>query len=351
MPDVFKNAKDRKALVDDVAARKGIAPWVIEKDLWVCWTLARLSEMPGLPSLTFKGGTSLSKVHNVIERFSEDIDLTFARDGWGFDGDRDPTNRSLSGKKRAGLLEGIQSRSEGVVRDIVVPGLRAVCETTAGSTGWSVDIDPEDKQAVLFAYPEPGATYSKYAKAQVKIEFGARGDPWPTQRRTVRPYIEEVHADTAPTAIVEVSTLEPERTFWEKATLLHQMYNVTLDKPEKAYERHSRHVYDVHRIWCTPTIRDVLAKGRDLLRQVAEHKTIFFKEPKAKYELVAEFTLNCKPHAALEKTLRADFEQMQSEMMFFANAKIPSFDEMNGTLRELEELVAGWKPAGPSLSA
>ena len=72
MPDdIFKNSKDRKALVDDVAARLGIASWIVDKDLWVCWTLARLGEISGMPPVTFKGGTSLSKVHRVIERFSQ----------------------------------------------------------------------------------------------------------------------------------------------------------------------------------------------------------------------------------------------------------------------------------------
>ena len=70
MADIFTDSSERLALVNDVAGRRGVAAWVIEKDLWVCWTLARLNEIEGIPQLTFKGGTSLSKVYGLIERFS-----------------------------------------------------------------------------------------------------------------------------------------------------------------------------------------------------------------------------------------------------------------------------------------
>ena len=83
MNDLFTDGEERRLIVADVAGRRGVAAWVIEKDLWVCWTLARLHEVPDLPELTFKGGTSLSKVHGLLDRFSEDIDLTFSRSGWG----------------------------------------------------------------------------------------------------------------------------------------------------------------------------------------------------------------------------------------------------------------------------
>ena len=57
--------------------RRGLLPLVIEKDFWVCWTLERLFVVPGFSEhLLVKGGTRLSKVYGVIQRFSEDIDLS-----------------------------------------------------------------------------------------------------------------------------------------------------------------------------------------------------------------------------------------------------------------------------------
>ena len=54
-------------------------PEIVQKDFWVCWTLKRLFQLPDLKdSLIFKGGTSLSKVYNLIKIFSEDIDISIS---------------------------------------------------------------------------------------------------------------------------------------------------------------------------------------------------------------------------------------------------------------------------------
>ena len=70
---------DRKAILDKAAQELGKSPNLLEKDVWVCWTLEKLVNMPEVPSLAFKGGTSLSKAYDAISRFSEDIDVTLDR--------------------------------------------------------------------------------------------------------------------------------------------------------------------------------------------------------------------------------------------------------------------------------
>lgn len=67
--------EERRLYVDQAAANRDISPIMVEKDFWVCWLLGVLFESEFSTSLVFKGGTSLSKVFNAIERFSEDIDL------------------------------------------------------------------------------------------------------------------------------------------------------------------------------------------------------------------------------------------------------------------------------------
>ena len=76
--DFFKRPVSEQALfIRETAARRGLLPVMVEKDFWVTWTLAVLFAHPEFgPQLVFKGGTSLSKVFGVIERFSEDIDLS-----------------------------------------------------------------------------------------------------------------------------------------------------------------------------------------------------------------------------------------------------------------------------------
>src|SRR5438552_4843223 len=100
--------RDRRDLFTEAAARRGtISAGVIEKDFWVCWTLKHIFALGPAPAqLIFKGGTSLSKVYGVIERFSEDIDLSLSREDFGFVGERDPY-RAPSGKKKQALVDEI----------------------------------------------------------------------------------------------------------------------------------------------------------------------------------------------------------------------------------------------------
>ncbi len=77
------NKNERAQYFREAAARSGNIknPIIIEKDFWVCWTLHRIFSNHDLsPHITFKGGTSLSKCYNIIERFSEDIDLTISKE-------------------------------------------------------------------------------------------------------------------------------------------------------------------------------------------------------------------------------------------------------------------------------
>ena len=71
-------AEDRRLYIEQAAARRDVSPVVLEKDFWVCWLLGILFGSAFADSLVFKGGTSLSKVFGVIDRFSDDIDLSLS---------------------------------------------------------------------------------------------------------------------------------------------------------------------------------------------------------------------------------------------------------------------------------
>lgn len=69
---------ERRLYIEQAATRRNVSPVIMEKDFWVCWLLGILFESEFAGNLVFKGGTSLSKVFAVIERFSEDIDLSLS---------------------------------------------------------------------------------------------------------------------------------------------------------------------------------------------------------------------------------------------------------------------------------
>ena len=102
-------ARDRLDLFLSTANRLGAPIGNIEKDFWVCWTLDALyHRLPAdRPRLLFKGGTSLSKAYGLINRFSEDIDVTVFRDDLEQAATAEELE-ALSGKKRRARLDAIR---------------------------------------------------------------------------------------------------------------------------------------------------------------------------------------------------------------------------------------------------
>ena len=100
---------DRRDLFAASAARLGTTVQNVEKDFWVCWTLDALFNglPPGGPRLLFKGGTSLSKGFDLIERFSEDIDITVFRADLAV-GASVAELEAMSGKQRGRYIDAIR---------------------------------------------------------------------------------------------------------------------------------------------------------------------------------------------------------------------------------------------------
>jgi predicted nucleotidyltransferase component of viral defense system len=92
--DDFAKGKpaERQPYFEETAARRNSTTTAVEKDFWICWTLKHLFTLKTIPELRFKGGTSLSKVFGLIDRFSEDIDISIDRAALGFSGERDMAN-------------------------------------------------------------------------------------------------------------------------------------------------------------------------------------------------------------------------------------------------------------------
>src|SRR5690554_2080096 len=201
----------------------GLSEDIIEKDFWVCWTLKELFSMDVIKgNLTFKGGTSLSKVYKVIDRFSEDIDVSIERAYLGFKDDKDPANVGTKQAKR--LLEELGEACQKFVRGDLLSKLEAEIELKLGLKGWKLEIDEDDNdgQTILFTYPKITSKKSNYIRPVVKIELGARSDHWPVSMQKIAPYVAEILPAPLNQMGTEIRVLNIERTFWEKATILHK---------------------------------------------------------------------------------------------------------------------------------
>jgi hypothetical protein len=218
--------RDRRDLFVGASARLGTAEQNIEKDFWVCWTLGALFNELGVggPRLLFKGGTSLSKGYGLIERFSEDIDITVFRDDIGQPATVEELE-ALSGKKRNARLEAIKAACQDYIQGSMLERLSVLLQQTLQTGNMNpnrarVEPDPDDpdRQSLLLWYPTAAAEGNAYIRRAIKIESGAKSALDPHAAVIVRPYI----ADDLPNldlAVSSVTTVDLSRTFWDLSTL------------------------------------------------------------------------------------------------------------------------------------
>jgi hypothetical protein len=331
-------ATEREAYFTEAANRLGLPPHVVEKDFWVCWTLKRVFTLDGISdTLLFKGGTSLSKVHGLIRRFSEDIDVSIHREKLGFSGDHDPLHADLSNKQREKLKTELAAAACSFITGKIQPALLASIENAlpAAAVGtWRLapdETDP-DGQSLAFTYPTTGLTPAgnAYLRPSVKIEFGARSDHWPAETRPLKPYLCDAIPDAMEEPSVMVKTMEAARTFWEKATILHQMAH--LPEERKFPERYSRHYTDLAAMILHGVGEEAAAK-ENLLEAVVRHKIAFYRSTWAHYETAKRGTLRLVPAGKNMPDLKDDLASMKE--MFFDEP--PGFESVITTLQEWED--------------
>ena len=334
--------RERIDLFQEASARKGnMSPAIVEKDFWVCWTLKRLFTVTdNFPRFIFKGGTSLSKVFKLIGRFSEDIDLSCNRGDLGFVGEKDPS-KNMSGKKRERLLNELEASCVEYIADSLIPALREKFSTIIGNPQevdlpWSLAIDKEDPQTILFSYPaavpESETGILPYIQPVIRLEIGARSDQWPSGEYDIQPYAAEVFPELFEVSSCSINTLQVKRTFWEKATLLHAEFYRPPGK--KIGDRLSRHYYDLACLAQSP-IRGELIQDLDLLEAVVSHKNIFFRSAWASYETARVGTFRLMPPSNRIHSLKIDYRKM--EEMFFEEP--PPFESILETLEKLEHEI------------
>lgn len=323
--------EQQRQTLDEVSRRLGIAPAIIEKDYWVCRTLDALFSLPELSNqLVFKGGTSLSKAYGLIKRFSEDVDVSFHRDYLGFGEGEDPETQE-GNKAKERKINDLRAACIRKIETSLLPALEEKLASELGaSTGWSLEIDASDPQTILFHFPQAGVESFPYVKASVRIELGARSDDWPREEREIRSFIGEVLDQPIGTATAH--TLQAERTFWEKATLLHAECH---RDPAKAMPaRYARHYHDLARL-AQSDVADRALADTALRERVVEHKKVYFRSGWSQYDLAVPGTFKLVPPDSRLAELVKDHDEMRQ--MFFSEP--PPIREVLAVLKRLENRI------------
>lgn len=303
---------ERREALLVAADRTGRPAYLLEKDVWVVWTLGALFESALGEHLVFKGGTSLSKAYGgLIQRFSEDIDLTHdirqLIPDMADAGDDEPTPASGSQAKK--WTNAVRQRLPAWISGEVVPVLKAA----AKASGLDLTLVQEgEKLRLQYAQLTEG---NGYVRPEVLLEFGARstGEPAAAMKVTcdAAPVLPEL---IFPEAMPRV--MAAERTFWEKATAVH----VYCLKGDFRGERYARHWHDIARL-AAAGIASAAIANRELAHRVAEHKQAFFAE-KAPDGSVIDYgravsgELRLVPEGDALEALRSDYQEMISSGLF-----------------------------------
>ena len=324
---VTKESSERAAIIELGVSETGLSEAILEKDLWVCYLLDYLFHRSEFKdSIIFKGGTSLSKAFGLIERFSEDVDLILDWRLIGYDLN-EPWEKRSNTKQDKFKLETIE-RTNDYLANTFVPSLKASLSAELG-----VDADVRmgnAEETVLFAYP---MLFSSEATLDVvKLEIGPLAAWTPSQPATITSYLAELHPQLFASPSTVVATAAPERTFWEKATILHQEAN----RPEgKAMpKRYARHYYDMYKLGHSDVAEKAIAQP-ELLAKVVAFKEKFYRTPWSKLPDAKPGTLKLSPQPERLAELEADYKSMRP--MIFGD--VPAFGEINTFMGELEARI------------
>lgn len=322
-----RERKEREELFLVTAREIGLPEAMVEKDFWVCWTLDYLfHDCPWAAHLAFKGGTSLSKCFGLIQRFSEDIDLILDWRLLGYEKDEPWTERSKNQQDK--FNKEANARTEAFLQETFLPQLQADFGKLLDDE-FSLHIEEDDPQTVCFGYPKSFQEGS--ILPVVRLEIGALAAWTPAKRTEITSYAAQQYPPVFRHSTTSILTVAPERTFWEKVTILHkEAFRINGKFPA----RYSRHYYD---LWCMDTspVKAAAYGNLELLERVVRFKERFYPAGSAHYERAKPGTMRLLPPEDCIPLLREDYEHMKN-MIF---GETPEFEEIMDCMERLEREI------------
>lgn len=322
-------AETRLNIFTEVAGKMGLPAPAIEKDWWAVRTLQLVFQTEIAPHTVFKGGTSLSKAWNLIDRFSEDIDLALDRKFLGFE----KADAEMSGSQ----VRKLRKASCEYIAEKYLPQL----QQTFADAGFAevklrlIPIQSADEDPVKIEVEYPVLTERvAYINPSVVIEIGSRSEKEPFTETKFSSFVGEHFtgrnfADTA----IKIPVVNPERTFLEKIFLLHEEFQQPQEKVK--VNRQSRHLYDLEKLMDTEFGGKALA-DKNLYQHIVEHRRTITPLRGIDYANHAPDKINPIPPDAMIAAWKKDYEMMQQSMIYRPSL---SFDELMGRIGELKTRI------------
>ena len=321
-------SKERRIeILNQATELTGLPSVAIEKDWWVTMALNASFSLPYSKNIVFKGGTSLSKGWNLIERFSEDIDLAIDRKFFGFDGDISKTQIKNLRKQSCEFI------STSFLADLtkILTEWKAIDECKL--IAQPVKDSDKDPQVIEIQYNSVIDT-SEYLPQRVLIEVSSRSLMEPIEERQINSILSENFPQqnfaTFPFAI---PTVLPQRTFLEKVFLLHEEFSQETEKIR--IDRLSRHLYDLEKLMDTEHGIEAL-KNIDLYNNIIAHREKFNPLRGLDYVNHIPSKISILPPQVVVKGYERDYEAMTSFMIYGEPLK---FDHLMKRILELQTRI------------
>jgi len=325
---------DRLAMLQQTEiGHPGINQVAIEKDWWVTVTLKALFQTECRDTLIFKGGTSLSKGFDIIERFSEDIDLAISHSFFGIESTSKSQRDKLRKKARKYIHEVLSVQLDAQLKSLGVSGYTIENVThIKDKNGELQPIDSDkDPTVILLHYPSIVEDTISYIPPRVKIEISCLSMDEPTEEREIHSFIGESFDGEDSDAKCKIKTVLPTRTFLEKLFLLAEEFQK--DKPRSV--RMSRHLYDLEKLMDTKYGIEALA-DKDLYNTIVEHRKAYYALKYVDYNLLNPATIDFMIPKHTIEAWKADYTEMRR---FFIYGKSLEFDALMQRMEELQERV------------
>jgi predicted nucleotidyltransferase component of viral defense system len=305
----------------------GVNIKALEKDLWVTVVLKAIFQTPVAKHLLFKGGTSLSKSWGLVERFSEDIDLSIDRAFYGFG--EDLTHSEIKKLKRvSSAFISIEFRATLEV-ELINLGVPKGMVTVIAKPIPEQKKDTVDPQEILVVFP---ALFDQveYLPDNVKVEVSARSLREPFSIREIVSMVDEYIPGQAFTGMpFPVRVIDPEITMLEKIFLLHEEFTKTPD--DVRFLRMSRHLYDLSQLMKSEHAQKAI-HDQELYDKLIAHRVQFIRQRGIDYTKHARETIDFRLPEWIIAKYENDYQQMREQMIY---GNPPSFNELMVSMEKL----------------
>ena len=333
---INNNEADRTYMLEKTEDNHpGIGQAAIEKDWWVSVTLKALFQTDCANYLIFKGGTSLSKGWNLIERFSEDIDLAISHSFFGINKSNKSQREKLRKLSRAYIQNTLSAQLDERLKAMDITGYQIEnVATVENRNGEIVPIDSDkDPTVILLHYGSLLSRKIDYIPPRVKIEISCLSMDEPVEEREIRSLICESFPDDDTDAVCRIKTVVPSRTFLEKIFLLAEEFQK--DKPRSM--RMSRHLYDLERLMDSDFGKMALA-DKTLYNAIIDHRQAYYALKYVDYSLHHPSTINILPPERVLDDWKQDYSNMQR---YFIYGPSLDFELLMKRMIELQSRLRG----------